>query len=95
MNYDISTKGLDLEEKAELLSDRVEKSIKDGFGLIFVLYVIKKKGSASTKELRQSFEETFDKHLDYQYTSFYRMIGRMRDEFGLIEEVERKVAKID
>lgn len=84
---------LDLEEQAELLSERFEKGVKDGFGAALILYSIHKRKRASSKELRKDFKETFPESLEYNYTSLYRLLGKLKDEFKLIVEKERRKAK--
>lgn len=84
---------LSLEEQAELLSERFEKGVKDGFGAVLILYSIHKRGRSSSKELRKDLKEIFPESLGYSYTSFYRILGKLRDEYKLIIERERRKAK--
>lgn len=84
---------LSLEEQAELLSERFEKGVKDGFGAVLILYSIHKRKKASSKELRKDLKETFPESLEYNYTSLYRLLGKLKDEFKLIVEKERRKAK--
>lgn len=84
---------LTLEEQADLLSERFEKGVKDGFGAVLILYSIHKKGEASSKELRKDLTEVFPESLEYTYTSFYRLLGKLKDGFKLIAETERRKAK--
>lgn len=84
---------LSLEEQAELLSERFEKGVKDGFGAVLILYSIYKRKKASSKELRKDLKELFPESLEYNYTSLYRLLGRLKNEFKLIIETERRKAK--
>jgi DNA-binding PadR family transcriptional regulator len=78
------------QQKVDGLTSHFRKSIKNGFGSMIILYSINKRGSASSKEIQQDMEETFSSNLEYRYTSFYRLLSRLRDEFYLIEESHRE-----
>lgn len=86
-------KNLDIEEQSEILSERFEKGIKYGFGAFLILYLIQKEGRASSKELGESLRKMFPESLRYSYTSFYRLLQRLRDEFKLISATAQKKGK--
>jgi len=86
-------KSLTLEEQAELLAERFEKGVKNGFGAVVIMYSINKRHNASSQEIRKDLKEMFPKSMEYNYTSFYRLLGKLRDELKLIRESERRKAK--
>jgi len=90
---EIDSKKLNSEEQSELLVERFEKGIKDGFGAVLILYYIHQRKHSSSKEIRADLMQNFPESMQYNYTSFYRLLGRLRDEFSLIKEKERKKAK--
>lgn len=85
-NFDINT-------QAELLAERFEKGIKDGFGATLILHSIGNRQGASSKEIKEDIDKTFGNKMAYNYTSFYRLITRLRDEFKLISEKEKIKSK--
>jgi DNA-binding PadR family transcriptional regulator len=81
------------EERVSELLERFEKGTKDGFGAVLVLYSIYKRKEASSKEIRKDFKEFFPKSLDYNYTSFYRLLAKLKDVYNLITESGKKKSK--
>lgn len=88
-----AVENLTLEEQSELLVERFEEGVKVGFGAILILHSIYRHRKASSKELRKDLKEIFPESTEYNYTSFYRLLGRLKDEFKLIIETERRKAK--
>lgn len=82
-----------MEETSEILVERFGETIKIGFGALVVLWLIEKQKKASSKEIKETLRDFFNGELEYNYTSFYRLLGRLRDEFKLIKEVERRKAR--
>lgn len=92
-NNNTNTIAPDIDEQAEILLENFENNVKTGFGAILIMYSINKRGAASSKEIKKDMEKIFDDYLSYNYTSFYRLMNRMRDEAKLIVESSRKAGK--
>ncbi len=82
-----------LEEQSEILVERFQETMKNSFGALIVLWSIEKRKRASSKEIKEDLRDFFRGGLEYNYTSFYRLLSRLRDDFKLIKEVEREKAK--
>lgn len=82
-----------IEEASEILVERFGETIKIGFGALIVLWLIKEQKKVSSKEIKETLRDFFNGELEYNYTSFYRLLNRLRDEFKLIKEVERRKAR--
>lgn len=63
--------------------------IKDGFGVIVILYSIDKYGKASSKEIKKELQKAFGDKITYNYTSFYRVLKKLKITYKVIEEKER------
>lgn len=88
-----SNKSLGMVDQSELLVERFEDGIKNGFGAVFILHSIDKHQKASSQEMKEELDRTFKGALNYNYTAFYRLVARLRDEFALIQETQRVPAK--
>jgi len=70
------------------LFERFANQYKPMMVPFMLLYITDKLGKASSVEYKEELEKLAGKRLEYQYTSFYRLIYKMRYEFEVIEEVE-------
>jgi len=84
---------LNLEEQSEILAERFGEAVKDGFGALILLWAIKEQKKASSKEIKEFMRDFFNGRMEYSYTSFYRLLAKLRDDFGLIKEVEKRKAR--
>lgn len=53
-----------------------------------VLYIIYKQGKASSTEIKKGLQEIAGKPIEYEYTSYYRMMGDLEHDYKVIEPVE-------
>lgn len=68
------------------LFTRYTESLKPVFFPVFVLHVIAKLGKASSNEIKSELQK-FDSggKIEYNYTSYYRLMGKMEHDYKVIE----------
>lgn len=74
----------------------IDRYSNDWKGVIYpflVLHVIKEYKKASSLEIKKHVKDKLGKDMEYNYTSYYRLIARLEDELGLIEPVDVKKDK--
>lgn len=70
------------------LFERFANQYKPMMVPFMLLYITDKLGKASSMEYKEELEKLAGRKLEYQYTSFYRLLYKMRHEYEVIEEVE-------
>ncbi len=74
---------------SQQLTTHFANQMKDGFGVIVILYTIDKYGKASSREIKSELQKTFGDKMNYNYTSFYRVLSKLKTTYKVIEEKER------
>lgn len=77
-----------MNEQLEEVFNRYANKVKPMLVPFLVVYIIHKRGKASSVEIKEDLEKIAGKSLEYEYTSYYRMIGSLEHELKVIEPVE-------
>lgn len=77
-----------MNEQLDKLFNRYAEKTKPLLVPFLVLYIIYKRGKASSIEIKKDLIEIAGKPIEYEYTSYYRMMGNLEHEFKVIEPVE-------
>lgn len=85
---------INLGKQSEILVERFEEIMKNGFGALIVLWSIQKRKKASSEEIRQDLRLLFRERGGYGYTSFYRLLAKLRDKLKIIKEIERRRLRV-
>ena len=77
-----------MSEQLDKIFSRYADKVKPVLVPFLILYIIYKRGKASSTEIKKELEDIAGKTIEYEYTSYYRMMGSLEHESKVIEPVE-------
>ena len=77
-----------MDKQIDRLFNKYMDQVKPLMVPFLIMYIIHKRGKASSLELKKDLEEIAGRPIKYEYTSFYRLIGKLRYEYKIIVEVD-------
>lgn len=77
-----------MNDQLDKLFDRYAEKAKPILVPFLVLYIIHKHKKASSSEIKKDLQEIAGKPVEYEYTSYYRMMGDLEHNYKVIEPIE-------
>jgi len=77
-----------MDEQLDKIFTKYMDQVKPLLVPFLVMYIIHKRGKASSLELKLDLEKIAGRPIEYEYTSFYRLLAKLRHEYEVIVEVD-------